>query len=54
MPTQAINHNLFSFLQLLLLVQSGCQPAQFEIYALVAKCENVTQVQIKSFLDLHV
>ena len=54
MPTQAINHNLFSFLQLLLLVQSGCQPAQFEIYALVAKCENLTQVQIKSFLDLHV
>lgn len=52
-PTQGINCSLFSFLQLLLLVQWGCQAAQL-IYALVSKCENLTQVQIKSFLDLHV
>lgn len=53
-PTQGINRNLFSFLQLLLLVQSGCQAAQFEMHALVLTCENLNQVQIKSFLDLHV
>lgn len=49
-----IKRNLFSFLQLLLLVQSGCQGAQFETCALISECEDLAQVRIQSFLNLRV